>query len=232
MLEVHTDNRRILALIPARGGSKSIPRKNLNEIAGRPLICWSIMEALKCQRLSRVVVSTDDLEIARVAVECGADVPFLRPAEFARDDTPGIEPVLHALRELPNFDFVMVLQPTSPLRTKSDMDAAIDLMFERNADSVVSVTETDAHPMWTYDLDEGGRLRPLHKSKPVLRRQELPRAYVLNGAIYLSRVAQLQGAGSLVTNETLALTMPQERSIDIDTPFDWKIAEFLLKNQL
>ncbi len=225
-----TDTPRILALIPARGGSKGIPRKNIKPIAGRPLIGWTIAAARACSRIAQVVVSTDDAEIAQVAAGCGATVPFLRPAELARDDTPGVAPVLHAIEQLTGYDYVMLLQPTSPLRSVQDIEAAIDLAFARNADSVVSVTEPDAHPMWTFQLDEAGHLRRLLDMPSAVRRQDLPLVYALNGAIYLARIEWLRRTGMLVTPDTLALPMPRERSVDIDTPMDWKFAEILLKD--
>lgn len=225
-----TDDSSILAVVPARGGSKGIPRKNIRLIAGRPLIDWTIAAALACPRIGSVVVSTDDSEIASVARACGAKVPFLRPAELARDETPGVAPVLHAIEQLPGYSHVMLLQPTSPLRTVHDIDAAIDLATARQADSVVSVTQPDAHPMWTFQLDETGRLRRLLDAPPAVRRQDLPPVYALNGAIYLVRTDWLRRTGALVTPDTLALPMPRERSVDIDTPIDWALAEALLKD--
>ena len=135
--------REILGLIPARGGSKALPHKNIRQFAGKPLIAWTIETALACPMLDRTIVSTDDPEIADVSRHWGAEVPFLRPAELARDDTPGIEPVLHAVRWLGENegyrpDYVMVLQPTSPLRTTEDIEAAIQLARDRQADGVVS----------------------------------------------------------------------------------------------
>ena len=146
----------LLALIPARGGSRGVPRKNVREIAGKPLIAWTIEAALSVRGIDRVVVTTDDAEIAEVSRAAGAEVPFLRPAELAADETPGIAPVFHALDALPDFDEVLLLQPTSPLRGANDIEALLALVRESNASSVVSVTEPDCHPAWMFRLGDVG----------------------------------------------------------------------------
>lgn len=223
---------KILAIIPARGGSKGIPRKNIKPIAGKPLIAWTIEAALRSRVLDKVVVSTDDDEIADVARNWGAQVPFMRPAELAQDDTPGIEPVLHALEQLPGYDAVMLLQPTSPLRSTEDIDSSIALAQRLGAPSIVSVTEANMHPNWMYRLDDGQRLHPLVDEPPILRRQDLPTVYALNGAIYYSRIDRLKENRSFSVNGTSAYIMPAIRSIDIDELIDWKFAELLLEDGL
>lgn len=220
------------ALVPARGGSKGIPRKNIKLIAGKPLIVWTIEAALRSSLLTAVVVSTDDPEIADVARRAGAQVPFMRPSELAQDQTPGIDPVLHALDQLPQYDSVMLLQPTSPLRTTDDIDECLRLAIKQNASSVVSVNEPDTHPYWTYRLSEGQTLVRLVDAAPVPRRQDLPTVVTLNGAMYFSDANWLRRSGSFVDAETLAFVMPRERSVDLDTPLDWKLAELLLKESL
>lgn len=222
---------RILALIPARGGSKGIPRKNIKSIAGKPLIAWTIEAALCSRVLDAVVVSTEDEEIAEVARQWGAQVPFRRPAELARDDTPGINPVLHALEQLPNFDAVLLLQPTSPLRTTEDIDACIGLAQDMQAPSVVSVSEPGKHPYWMYRLGADQRLQTLIDVPPISRRQELPPVYAVNGALYYIRADWLRQHHAFVTTETVAYVMPPERSVDMDTLLDWKLAEMLLKER-
>ena len=223
---------KTFALIPARGGSKGIPRKNIKLIAGKPLIAWTIEAALRSSLLSAVVVSTDDPEIADVARRAGAQVPFMRPAELAQDQTPGLDPVLHALDQLPQFDSVLLLQPTSPLRTTDDIDACLQLAFLHKAPSVVSVSEADPHPYWTYRVTEGQALTRFVDSEPVARRQDLPQAFALNGALYFAEVNWLRRSGAMLGPETLAYVMPKERSVDLDTPLDWKFAELLLKETL
>jgi N-acylneuraminate cytidylyltransferase/CMP-N,N'-diacetyllegionaminic acid synthase len=217
------------ALIPARGGSKGIPRKNIKLMAGKPLIAWTIEAALRSSLLDAVVVSTEDEEIAEVARNAGALVPFMRPAELAQDATPGIDPVLHALDQLPEFDSVLLLQPTSPMRSTADIDGCLTLAAERGAPSVVSVCEPDTHPYWTYRVGADQSMRRLLDGAAVTRRQDLPAVAALNGALYFADAAWLRRSRALVGPETLAYVMTREHSVDLDTPLDWKIAEILLK---
>ena len=220
------------ALITARGGSKGIPRKNIKMIAGKPLIVWTIEAALCSSLLNAVVVSTDDPEIAEVARRAGAQVPFMRPAELAQDQTPGLDPVLHALAQLPQYDSVLLLQPTSPLRTAEDIDGCLNLVTQKKASSVVSVTDVDTHPYWTYRLNSDQTLARFVDAAPVSRRQDLPEVFSLNGAMYFADASWLRDSGSLVSAETLAYVMSKEHSVDLDTPLDWKFAELLLKESL
>ncbi len=223
---------KTLGLIPARGGSKGIPRKNIKPIAGKPLIVWTIEAALRSSLHDAVVVSTDDPEIAEVARRAGAQVPFMRPSALAQDQTPGLDPVLHALAQLPQYDSVLLLQPTSPLRTTEDIDAGLCLVAQRQTTSMVSVCEPDSHPYWTYLLSEDQSLERLINVVPVARRQDLPPAFAINGAMYFADANWLRRSLSFVDTETLAYVMPKERSIDLDTPLDWKFAELLLKESM
>lgn len=223
---------KTLALIPARGGSKGIPRKNVKLLAGKPLIAWTITAALASRLVDAVVVSTDDEEIADVARGHGAQTPFMRPAELARDDTPGIEPVLHALQQLPGFDAVLLLQPTSPLRSTADIDACIALGRDSQAPCVVSVSEPPTHPYLMYRLGPDGRLQALIDAPAAACRQALPPVVALNGALYFADAEWLRQRRSFVAPETLAYVMPPQRSIDIDTALDWQLAELLLKESL
>jgi CMP-N,N'-diacetyllegionaminic acid synthase len=220
---------KTLALITARGGSKGIPGKNVRPLAGRPLIEWTIAAAQQSELRGHVVVSTDDAEIAAVARRAGADVPFMRPSALATDASPGVDAVLHALEQLPAYDSVLLLQPTSPLRSRIDIDACLALVRERSVPSVVSVTECATHPAWCYGIGTRGHLTRMLPGEPPARRQGLPPAYVLNGALYYSDAAWLRRGRRLVTEETLAYVMPAERSVDIDTWLDWKFAELLLQ---
>lgn len=221
---------RILGLIPARGGSKGIPRKNVRDIAGRPLIAWTIESALRSRYLTSVVVSTDDEEIAAVAKLYGAEIPFMRPSKLAMDDSPTIAVVRHALEVLRNFDAVVLLQPTSPLRSAEDIDACVDLARAASANAVVSVSEAESHPAWTFKLDSQNRLQPIGSDGAISRRQELPVAYSLNGAVYFMSTEWLPKVNVLWDRETIAYVMPRERSIDVDTQLDWRIAEMLLRD--
>lgn len=225
-------NKRILGLIPARGGSKGIPKKNLKLIAGKPLIEWTIESALKSKYISSVVVSTEDLEIAEVAKCSGAQIPFLRPAELATDHSPGIDPVLHALDYLPEFDYVILLQPTSPLRTQLEIDDCIEFAIQNNAKSVVSVCEAYENPYWMFRLDDSFKMTKLLSSEDITRRQDAPITYSLNGSIYFSDVSYLRLMKKFITEETLAFPMKKEVSVDIDDMVDWKLAEILLMDKI
>lgn len=222
----------LLALIPARGGSKGVPRKNVRDIAGKPLIGWTIEAARRSGVFDRIVVTTEDPEIAAVARDCGADVPFMRPSELATDDAPGIAPVLHALDEMPGFDAFVLLQPTSPLRSAADIAGAVELARSRNASSLVSVCEPDAYPQWTYRMAADGVLSAWETATGAARRQELEPAYALNGAIYYADCGHVRKTGALVGPGTIGYQMPAERSVDIDTPLDWRIAEILLGDMI
>ena len=227
-----------LAIIPARGGSKSIPHKNIVLVAGKPLVAWTVQTALACPLLDRVIVSTDDPEIAGVARHYGAEVPFLRPSELAQDDTPGVEPILHAVRwsdenEGYRPDYVMVLQPPSPLRTREDIEAAMQLARERQADGVVSVCSVHQHPYWMKRITEDGWLTDfLPLDSAYTCRQDLPPVYALNGAIYLARREVLLERQTFYTDRTYGYIMPPERSLDIDTPWDLHLADLILKERM
>jgi len=222
---------RILALIPARRNSKGIPLKNVKDFGGRPLLAWSIEAAKKSRFPMRVVCSTDDQDIASTAQDWGAETPFLRPEHLSTDTAQTIDVVLHAVESLKEFfTHVLLLQPTSPLRTSDDIDGAVQLSLDRGADAVVSVTEAAAHPYLTYSTSEDQSMAPFFRPDGVsLRRQDLPPAFVLNGAIYVNTVDSLDRERTFVPQGTLAYPMPRERSIDIDTMHDWAQAEAILK---
>ncbi|MDB9863461.1 acylneuraminate cytidylyltransferase family protein [Litorivicinus sp.] len=220
----------LLAIIPARGGSKEIPRKNIKTLAGKPLIAWTIEAALQAQDVDRVIVSTEDKEIAAIAKQFGAEVPFMRPLSLARDDTPGIAPVLHAIEQIPDFDWVLLLQPTSPLRCVDDINGIIDFCRRKGASSAVSITEVSQHPFWMYQRDNQKRLQPIVPNRPeITRRQDLPNAYIINGALYLARTDWLVENRDFIGPETLGYVMSPERSVDLDTPQDWRWIEFLIE---
>ncbi len=219
---------KTLALILARGGSKGIPRKNIKLIAGKPLIAWSIEAALSSRSIDAVMVSTDDKEIAEVALQSGASVPFIRPSELAQDDTPGIDPVLHALEQLPHFEAVLLLQPTSPLRTSEDIDACIMMARELDAPAAVAVSAPDKHPYWMVRFGADQRMSRLIDAPPISRRQDLPPVYAINGALYYARADWLRRHRTFIAEQTVAYVMPPERSVDLDTLLDWRLAELLL----
>ncbi|EHP89549.1 acylneuraminate cytidylyltransferase family protein [Methanotorris formicicus] len=227
---------KILGLIPARGGSKGLPRKNIKPLLGKPLIGWTIEYAKNSKYIDKVVVSTDDEEIAKVSKECGAEVPFLRPKELARDDSPTIDAIIHAINWFEErgmfFDILVLLQTTSPLRTTEDIDNAIELFLNnKEALSLVSVKENEHPPFWSLKI-ENRFLKPLFGEEYFRkRRQELPKSYMPNGAIFISYVNILKEYKTFYTPKTIAYIMPPERSIDIDNEFDFLLAEFILKNK-
>jgi len=223
-----------LAVIPARSGSKGIKDKNTRKINGKPLIYYSIREAKKSKLIDKVIVSTDSKMIARVALGFGADVPFLRPVNLAKDTTPMFPVIKHAVSYLENkghkFDLVIVLQPTSPLRTSSDIDKAINILNRSGADSVVSVCPVDYSPYWMKVI-RNGRVKTLIKSKQYFRRQDLPPVYRVNGAIFATKSEVLFKQKSILGRDTRPLIMADDRSIDIDTELDLKLAEYLLSGK-
>lgn len=210
-----------------------MPRKNLFPLAGRPLIAWTIDAALQAPSLARVIVSTDSEEIAEAASSLGVPVPFMRPESLAHDDTPGPQVILHAIQWLERHgdvpDYVVMLQPTSPLRTSGDIEAAIAIARDTAADSVVSVCPCVHHPLWTKRIEDDGTMTDyLPNASQYPRRQDLPPAYALNGALYLVRPQVLTRSGSFYGGRTFPYVMPYDRSIDIDTIEDMRMAEFLL----
>jgi len=221
----------VLAIIPARGGSKGVPRKNIRVVAGKPLIAWSITEAQKSRYIDRLVVSTDDTEIAAVAQQWNCEVPFLRPKELALDDTPGIAPVVHMLKTLPEmFKLVVLLQPTSPLRSIDDIDGCIEFIMQKNAKSCVSVVQPNKSPYWMYRIDDNDIMKPLFPGEWG-RRQDLPEAYALNGAVYVADTDWLLEKNTFVAEQTVAYKMPQDRSLDIDSEEDLMYFEMIIKNR-
>lgn len=213
----------VLALIPARGGSKGLPGKNILPVHGRPLIDFTIAAAKSAACVDRVVVSTNDEAIAAVAAKCGAEVPFMRPALLATDEAASIDVVLDALERLPPFDLVALLQPTSPARSAADIDAACALLVRNDAPSCVSVAAAEQSPYWMFRLDDGQALMPLlPAAERATRRQDLPPIYVLNGAVYVARTDWLRRGRTFVGERTAGHVMPAERSIDIDTAADFE----------
>jgi CMP-N,N'-diacetyllegionaminic acid synthase len=223
---------KILALIPARGGSKGIPRKNIRIFHGKPLIAWSIEAAREASAVCEVVVSTEDEEIAAVAKDFGANVPFIRPRHLSEDATSGMDPVFHALEILKGFDLVLLLQPTSPLRTALDIEDIVEFRERLGVPAAVSVSQCKTHPSCVYGTTRDERFQLLSGHPFNGPRQVLPPVYIPNGALYLAECAWLEKKRSFVSEETGAFVMPPERSIDIDTEFDWHIAEILfIKNR-
>lgn len=224
-----TGGARALAIVLARGSSKGLPRKNVLPLGGRPLIGWTIAAAKEAASVARVIVSTDDPEIAEVATREGADVPFMRPPHLATDTATAADSFLHALDEVPGYEVAILLQPTSPLRTAADIDAAMALFRKSGASGCVSVRPVEEPPHLMYGVTEKGRLQALLPPPASTRRQDLPPAFLLNGAIYIVNVEAFRQDPRFVTEDTAAFPMPRHRSVDIDTIEDFRAAEGSLR---
>ncbi|GBE04753.1 CMP-N,N'-diacetyllegionaminic acid synthase [bacterium BMS3Abin10] len=226
---------KILGIIPARGGSKRIPRKNIKQLSGKPLVAWTIEQAKSSKYIDNIIVSTEDEEIAEISKKYGAEVPFLRPKELAADEAKVSDVVLHAInwfeRNNEFYDLLVRLQLTSPLRKIGDIDEAIELLFSKSAEAIISVCEVEHHPYWAGVLPEDGCMRDFLKPGTVGKsRQELPVCYRLNGSISLAYVNYLKNNRSFWGKNTYAYVMPRERSLDIDYEIDFIVAETLMKN--
>jgi len=226
---------RVLGLVVARGGSKGVPRKNIRLLAGKPLLQYTAESALKARRLSRVILSTEDEEIAEVGRSCGLDIPFMRPMELAADSAPGFPVVQHAVGWLEEhgeyYDAVCVLQPTNPLRRADDIDACIDLLERDGADAVVTILPVPAeyNPHWVYFQASDGRLSlSTGAETPVPRRQELPPAFHREGSVYVTRRNTVMQDHSLYGRRLVGHLVDPARSINIDSMSDWERAEALL----
>lgn len=228
-------NKKILSLIPARGGSKGLARKNLRLLCGKPLVAWTIEEALKSNYIDKVVVTTDDKRIASVAKRYGAEVPFMRPKHLAGDTAKMYDAILHALnffgRAKEDFDILLLLQPTSPLRNAGDIDKAIELLFSRNAGAIVSVCRVKHHPLRSNTLPQDGCMKGFVRCNTMHQnRQDLPEYYRLNGALYLAHLSYFKKRKDFFGSRTFAYLMPFERSVDIDNQIDMQLAEILMQS--
>lgn len=224
----------MLAVIPARGGSKGVPGKNIKELAGKPMIAYTIEAAIKSEIFDKIVVSTDSQEIAEIALKYGAEVPFIRPAEISGDLVSSDDVVLHALQYYESqgliHDEVCKLQPTSPLRNAEHIKSAYGLFKEKKADYLVSVCECEHSPLWAGTIGADLRLDNFI-SEEVKRacRQDMPTYYRLNGAIYMGKTACFYNSKNFLGKNSIAFIMKQEESIDIDSQLDFDIAEIIKK---
>lgn len=225
------NEKQVLAIIPARGGSKGVPRKNLRVVKGKSLLARTIECAQASPFIDKIIVSSEDEEIISAAKQAGADVPFVRPLALAQDETSGIEPVLHALTQLPYYDYLVVLQVTSPLRLSTDIDACLQLCVNKNAPACVSVYETDVNPHWMFTLKDNQVLTKLLANAMPARRQELPAAYALNGAVYVAKTDWFLQHKSFFSSETVGYVMPKDRSLDIDSEWDFHLLETYMNHQ-
>ncbi|MGV6860632.1 MAG: acylneuraminate cytidylyltransferase family protein [Putridiphycobacter sp.] len=223
---------KVLAIIPARGGSKGLPKKNIKPLGDKPLIAYSIESAKSANLITKTIVSSDNQDIINIAKAFKAEVPFVRPKELAEDNSTTVEVLLHAINFFESkgetFDYIVLLQPTTPFRKNGDIDKMIELAKSSDADLVVSVKETSANPY--YVLFEENKAGYLEKSKPsnFTRRQDCPVVYEYNGSIYIIKVSSLQNQKSLAFEKTKKFVMDDYFSIDIDSQFDFDFAEFML----
>ncbi|AET66056.1 CMP-N-acetylneuraminic acid synthetase [Desulfosporosinus orientis DSM 765] len=227
------NDRRIIAIIPARSGSKGLPDKNIRLLNGKPLIAYSILQAQEAGLFDEIFLSTDSQEYANIAIQYGANVPFLRSEELASDSASTWDCVREALEQYSRigqeFDIFVVLQPTSPSRTPNDITNAINEMILTNADSVVSVCEADHYPMCYNILPKNKSLKGFIRPEFLVKtRQELPTYYRINGAIFAVSTSFFSKTQNIYAGNSFAFIMPIERSIDIDTLFDFSLAEYLL----
>lgn len=227
----------ILAVVPARGGSKGVPRKNIRLLGGEPLITYTLREALACPLITDLVVSTDDPEIQRLALERGAQAPFLRPAALATDTALAIPTIQHAVREMEArggrpYGYVVMLQPTTPLRTADDITQALSRLIESGADGIISVVDVDNwHPMKMKRFVDGRLVD--HEKPPVENppRQSLPPVYMVNGALYATRRDVFMNQSTFQGAYCLGHVMPPERSVNVDSELDLIAAEYLLRKK-
>ena len=230
------NGKSVIGIVPARAGSKGLPRKNIAPLCGKPLIAWSIEAGLRSQYIDLVIVSTDSNKIAGIAAEYGASVPFIRPAELATDETPTIDVVIHALEYLniqrkQRFDYTVLLEPTSPLRDEADIDRAIKQLVDNvGASSLVGISRTEAqNPAFLVVLSENNFLIGLDQSeiKPV-RRQEIKDVYFLEGSIYVSDTKTLIARRTFCHQETLGCIFPKWKSLEVDDLEDLIMVEALM----
>ena len=222
-------NKTFLGIVPARGGSKRLPRKNMLNLCGKPLIAWSIEAALKSKYISKVVVSSDDEEILNISSNFGADI-IKRPYELANDTATTFDAIKHTINNLEKYDYIVLLQPTSPLRNEKHIDEAIELLEEKQADAIVSVCEMDHSPLWSNTLPEDGNMRGFLREEILNKRsQDLEKYYRLNGAVYICKTDKLlENKSFFLKDNIFAYIMDRKSSIDIDEEIDFEIAKVLI----
>jgi CMP-N,N'-diacetyllegionaminic acid synthase len=227
------EGKTVLGIIPARGGSKGLINKNVLPLMGEPLISWTINAALGSEYLDRCIVSTDSVKISEIAIRYGCEVPFIRPDHLATDEAKTIDVIVHAISSLmEDYDIVLLLQPTSPLRTSGDIDRSLEMMIQHKTESLVSVVKSDHPPEWSFRIIHSKITEFLQEAKKNKRRQEYAQAYSLNGAIYACFKDLFLNKKTLFYKDTLAFVMPKSRSVDIDSADDLNYCEFLLRSHI
>lgn len=230
---------KILAIIPARGGSKGVPRKNIKLLNGKPLLAYTAEIALKSKYFTEIIVSSEDKQIMDMAKSLGIQVPFVRPMSLAQDDTPTLEVIIHALQWYENrkvyFDAVCLLQVTSPFRTVEFLDKAIEKFIESGCDSLISVQKVphEYNPHWTFEVNSDGSLKiATGEAEIIPRRQELPSAYHRDGSIYITKTEELLNKHTLYGKSTAFIEFESDFYVNIDTMQDWVKAEEMIQNKL
>ena len=234
-----TEMNRILGIIPARGGSKGIPKKNIKPLLGKPLIAWTIEQAQKSKYISRVFVSTEDKEIATIAEQCGEKIPFLRPEEFAKDNSPTSDAIIHTLDTFEKmgeyYDIIIILEPTSPLRKRDDIDKAIETYLQKSSlsESLVSVGEVQLENPYVMKIIENDHVTPFLENKQnFYQRQQLPTIYFPYGVIYLSTVKAFRECGTFYQKTTIPYKIERWQNYEIDDIYDFYCVETILKEKL
>jgi CMP-N,N'-diacetyllegionaminic acid synthase len=224
-------NKLVLGLILARGGSKGLPRKNIRQIGGKPMIAWTIEAGKQSQYIDRLILSSEDDEIIDTARQFECEIPFVRPKNLATDESSPLEVIRHAIESLPEkYDYLVLLQPTSPLRIANDIDRCLELCYQEKAPACVTITESEKTPYWMYELLENHRMHPvIPGAERVVRRQDLPKTYALNGAVFVARSDWIICQNDFLGPDTIGCEMPRVRSIDIDSETDLVVANALLK---
>ncbi len=229
----------MLAIIPARGGSKGVPGKNIKPLCGKPLIVYTIEAAVAAKTIDRIILSTDDPEIAKIASKYDVEIPFMRPKELAQDNSLAIDNYIYTIERLNrefkcNYEEFVVLLPTAPLRTSEDIDKAVELFSQTNAESVISCT-TLHHPLeWVFSINDNGVIQRNSETdiRKMMNRQESKHSYIPNGAVYVFKYSLLKEKNSYYSDRTYAYVMPPERSLDMDTLYDFEFAEFLMDRNM
>ncbi len=231
---------RVLFVITARGGSKGVPRKNIRTIGRLPLIAYKIIAAKKCNVEKRIIVSTDDEEIAEVSRQYGAEVPFMRPAELATDTAGSMDVVMHAMNwvkehDPQRYDYVCLLEPSSPFASYRDLERALQAIEERQADTLLGMKEVDVNSVFIHPLDENGGLSHFHRAIEQLknvRRQDQEKEYTMNGCMYIARWAYFEAHQLFHSENSVPYIMPDEVSIEIDSMYNYKVACIMAENAM
>ncbi len=227
------NGKTFLAIIPARGGSKRLPRKNVLDLAGKPLITWTIEAGLQSKYFDKVIVTSDDDEILAIAKEFGSET-IKRPDELASDTATSFDAIKHTIDNVESYDYIVLLQPTSPLRNFEHIDAAIELLENKKADAIISVAEMDHSPLWSNTLPEGGSMNAFIRDEVKNKRsQDLEPYYKLNGAIYICDTSKLLKEKSFFIHDNIfSYKMDKENSIDIDELIDLKLADLIIREKI